>query len=130
MLYRCFKNNTIKTQEVHTYLYFCIDETTVPRDKYVAKFIVGKLNVNSPSKPYPLASKVLQKTNNNTIAIFVNDSFRVLWSEGGNDEKVLLILSDITPYMVTAAKKLNCKIIKNYFAYFTILNAYKSGLYL
>ncbi|KAF0709396.1 DUF659 domain-containing protein, partial [Aphis craccivora] len=69
--------------------------------KYIANFIVGKLNVDSPSKSYLLASKVLEKTNNNTIAKFVNDCLRVLWPEEGNDEKVVLMLSDAAPYMVT-----------------------------
>ncbi|KAL4105112.1 hypothetical protein QTP88_020384 [Uroleucon formosanum] len=89
-----------------SFIYFCIDETTDPRGKYVANFIVGKLNVDSPSKSYLLASKVLEKTNNNTIAKFVNDCLRILWPEGGNDEKVLLMLSDAAPYMVKGAKNL------------------------
>jgi len=74
-----------------------------PRGKYVANFIVGKLNIDSPSKLYLLASKVLEKTNNKTIPKFVNDCLRELWQEGGNDEKVLLMLSDSATYMVKAA---------------------------
>jgi len=52
---------------------------------------------------YLLASKVLEKTNNNTISKFVNDCLRVFWQERGNNEKVLLMLSDAAPYMVKAA---------------------------
>jgi len=89
-----------------SFIYFCINETTDPRGKYVADFIVRKLNVDSPRKSYLLVSKILEKTNNNTIAQFVNDCLRILWPEGGNGEKVLLMLSDAAPYMVKAAKNL------------------------
>uniref|UniRef100_A0A2S2R4M2 Uncharacterized protein n=2 Tax=Sipha flava TaxID=143950 RepID=A0A2S2R4M2_9HEMI len=104
MLHRRFKK--IRENIGSLFIYFCIDETTDLRGKYIANFIVGKLNVDSPIKSYLLASKVLEKTNNNIITKFVNDCLRVLWPEGGNDEKVLLMLSDAAPYMVKAANNL------------------------
>jgi len=53
-----------------SYIFFSVDETTDPRGKYVANFIVGKLNADLPSKSYLLTSKVLEKNqlfNYNTI---------------------------------------------------------------
>jgi|UniRef100_A0A2S2Q283 hypothetical protein len=89
-----------------SYIFFSIDETTDPRGKYIANFTVGKLNADSPSKSYLLTSKVLEKTNNSTIAQFVNNSLKLLWPEGNNDDKVLLMLSDAAPYMTKAAQNL------------------------
>jgi len=59
------------------------------------------LNADSPSKSYLLTSKVLEKTNNSTIAQFVNNSLKLLWPEGNNDDIVLL-----TPYMTKTAQNL------------------------
>lgn len=39
-----------------SYIFFSIDETSDPRGKCVANFIVGKLNTDSPFKPYLLTS--------------------------------------------------------------------------
>lgn len=52
-----------------------------------------------------LASKVLEKTNN-TVAKCINDFLRILWQVRGNDEKVLLMLSDAAPYIVKATNDL------------------------
>jgi hypothetical protein len=87
-----------------SYIFFSVDETTDPRGKYVANFIVSKLNADSPSKSYLLTSKVLEITNNLTIAQFVNNSLKLLWPEGNNDDKVLLILTDAAPYKMKAAQ--------------------------
>jgi len=103
---RCLKKNTRKYRKfIHIFLYRW--NYTDLRGKYIANFIIEKLNVYSPSKSYLLASKVIEKTNNNnTLVKFVNDCLRVLWPERVNDEKVLLMLSDAAPYMVKAANNL------------------------
>jgi len=90
LLRRFTKYSRIHRQLIHI---FFVDETTDRRGKYVANFIVGKLNADSPSKSYLLTPKVLEKINNSTKAQFVNNYFKLLWPEGNND-KVLLMLSD------------------------------------
>lgn len=69
-------------------------------------FIVGNLIDDSLTKLYFLTSKVLEKTNSNTIVKCINDFLRVLRTEGGNEEKVLFMLSDAASYMVKVAKNL------------------------
>jgi len=77
-VFKCYSDIFKKIRENigSSFIYFCIDETTDPRGKYIANFIVGKLNLDSPSKSYLLPSKVLEKTNN-TISKFVNECLRV-----------------------------------------------------
>lgn len=59
-----------------------------------------------PFKLYLLTSKVLEKTNNSSIAQFVNNSLKLLWPRGSNVNKVLLMLFDAVPYMIKAAQNL------------------------
>jgi hypothetical protein len=55
---------------------FQLDETTDALGRYVANCLVGKLSEDEPGKSYLLASKQLERTNHETIARFVNQSFR------------------------------------------------------
>lgn len=107
-LNQCYTDVLQNIREIigSSYIFFSVDKTTDPRGKYVANFIVGKLNADSPSKSYLLTSKVLEKTNNSTIAQFVNNCLKLLWPEGNNHDKVLLMLSDAAPYMTKAAQNL------------------------
>lgn len=100
MLHRSLKKIRENRKFIHVFFY--IDETTDPREKYIANFIVGQLNVDS--KSYLLASKVLEKTNNNIKAKFVNDCIKVLWPEGGN-MYYIVITSLSTP---SAENNLDC----------------------
>lgn len=88
------------------YIWFVVDETTDAVGRYVANILVGKLTVTEYGAPHLLASKVLERTNNSTIARFVNDSFHVLWPEEIKEEKVLIMYSDAAPYMLKAARAL------------------------
>jgi len=72
----------------------------------VANLLVGILKSNHPTRSFLLACKVLVKTNRSTVARFVNDGLKLLWPLGGNDEKVLLMLSDAVPYMVKTGQSL------------------------
>jgi len=65
------------------------------------------LNEQNPSKPFLISCEKLDKTYHLTISRFVNDSLRILWLHGGNNEKVLLLCSDAAPYMIKAGKTLN-----------------------
>jgi hypothetical protein len=51
-----------------------VDETTDLCGRYIANFVVGKLNPDESGTPHLLACKVLEKTNHSTTARFVNDS--------------------------------------------------------
>jgi len=48
----------------------------------------------------------LEKTNHSTVARFVHDGLKLLCPLGGNDEKVLLMLSDAVPYMIKTGESL------------------------
>ncbi|CAH1365042.1 unnamed protein product, partial [Tenebrio molitor] len=72
-------------------IWISVDETTDVRGNAVANCIVGALRASEFCKPYLLTSKVLERTNSNTVARFVNDSLRVLWPTGSNEEKVKIL---------------------------------------
>jgi hypothetical protein len=48
--------------------------------RFVANLIVGKLDPEAPSKSFLIFSKVLEHTNHSTVARFVNDGLKVLWT--------------------------------------------------
>ncbi|PSN41463.1 hypothetical protein C0J52_21691, partial [Blattella germanica] len=83
-----------------------VDETTDSCGRHVANVLVGKLSEDEPGKPFLIACTVLEKTNNSTIARFVNDALRILWPEGGNEHKFRVLLSDAAAYMLRAASSL------------------------
>lgn len=87
-------------------IWVTVDETTDANGRAIANMIVGKLDSNEPGSSYLLCSKPLEKTNNNTVSRFVNDCIRFLWPQGGNDEKVKLLLTDGASYMLKAGKNL------------------------
>lgn len=60
---------------------------------------MGILKSNTPTRPFLLTCKFLKNTNHSTITRFINDGLKFLWSLGGNDEKVLLMLSDAALYI-------------------------------
>lgn len=90
-----------------SYIFLIVDETTDINGNYIANLLIGALSSENSCNPFLIASKKLEKTNHSTIARFVNDGLRILWPNGGNDEKVLLLLSDAAPYMIKAGKTLN-----------------------
>lgn len=81
-------------------IWFAVDETTDINGRYVANLLVGILKSNNTCRSFLLSCKVLEKTNHSTVSRFVNDGLKLLWLFGGNDEKVLLMLSDAASYMV------------------------------
>ncbi|KAF0701519.1 DUF659 domain-containing protein [Aphis craccivora] len=86
-----------------SYIFLIVDETTDINGNYIANLLIGALSSENSCNPFLIASKKLEKTNHSTIARFVNDGLRILWPNGGNNEKVLLLLSDAAPYMIKAA---------------------------
>ncbi|KAF0764255.1 DUF659 domain-containing protein [Aphis craccivora] len=87
-------------------IWFAVDETTDINGRYVANLLVGILKSNNTCRSFLLSCKVLEKTNHSTVSRFVNDELKLLWPFGGNDEKVLLMLSDAAPYMVKTGQSL------------------------
>lgn len=85
------------------FIWLFVDETTDINGHYIANILVGALKYDKANPPFLLSCKQLEKTNHSTITRFVNDDLKILWPDGGCDEKVLFMLSDATPYMVNAA---------------------------
>jgi len=104
----CYNNTLldIKNKIGENNIWIAVDETTDTNSRYVANLLVGILKSNTPTRPFLLACKVLEKTNHSTVARFINDGLKLLWPLGGNDEKVLLMLSDAAPYMTKAGDTL------------------------
>ena len=69
--------------------------------RYIANFIVGKLDSENPAKPYLIYCKPLDQTNHSTVARFINDGLKVLWPNGVKEEKVLLLYTDAAAYMLS-----------------------------
>lgn len=90
-----------------SYIFLIVDETTDINGNYIANLLVGALSSENSCDLFSIACKKLEKTNHSTISRFVNDGLRILWPNGGNDEKVLLLLSDAAPYMIKAGNTLN-----------------------
>lgn len=86
-------------------LWISADETTDSCGRYMANLIIGKLELQ-PSSSYLVACKELEKTNHSTIARFVNEGIKKIFSDASVDERVYVFLSDAAPYMIKAAKAL------------------------
>lgn len=61
-------------------IWLSIDETTDSCGRYIANVVVGKLDPNEPATSHLISSKVLEQTNNSTIARAVRDALRKLHS--------------------------------------------------
>jgi hypothetical protein len=61
-----------------------VDETTDSMDHFIANLVAGKFDIEVPSNPHLICSKVLHRTNRSTLAKFVDG----LWPTGVR-EKVL-----------------------------------------
>lgn len=103
---------SIREDIADNFVYFIVDEATDACGSAVANFIIGALNSDSASNSYLLASKVLDKTNHETIVNFVIDCFNVLWPGKDASDKVLLMLSDAAAYMLKAGQILSQKYTK------------------
>lgn len=88
------------------FVWISVDETTDSMGRQVANLIVGKLCDENTTKPHLLACKILEKTNNATIARFVNSGIKILWPNGNFEEKVLLLITDAAAYMLKAGMNL------------------------
>jgi hypothetical protein len=63
--------------------------------RFIANFVAGKLDIEVPSNPHLICSKVLHHKNHSTLARFVKDGLKMLWPTGVHEENVLILYSGI-----------------------------------
>jgi hypothetical protein len=80
-----------------------VDETTDSVSSFIPNFVAGKLDIEVPSNPHLICSKVRHLTNHSTVARFVNDELKVLWPTGVHEKKVLILYSDAAACMLKVA---------------------------
>lgn len=102
---KCYKKTIedIRHDIGNSNVWICVDETTDVAGRYIANLIVGKLSNDGPGVPHLLTCRVLEKTNNVTVARFVNESLSVLWPNGIEYLRVRLIYSYAASYMLKCA---------------------------
>jgi hypothetical protein len=85
-----------------------VDETTDSVGRFIASLAGGNLHVDIevPSNPHLICSKVLHHTNHSTVARFVNDGLKMLWPTGVHEEKVQILYSDAAAYVLKTATAL------------------------
>jgi len=99
--------STIKQIIGNNYIYFIVDETIDNCGRYIAHLLIGSLCEDNVSKSYLISSKQLEKTNNLTITRFIQDGLSEFFlPEHVPSQKILLLLSDATPYMIKAGQNL------------------------
>ncbi|PSN53779.1 hypothetical protein C0J52_06238, partial [Blattella germanica] len=82
-----------------------LDETTDSMERYVLNILVFPL-AGEKVKPMLLKMYELQKANASTVMQSIMDFFQKLWPSGTEFEKVLLVVTDQAPYMLSAIKQL------------------------
>lgn len=104
----CYQKTMQKLLEVigDSYVYLVVDETTDIRGNFVANLLIGKLSSCEAGYPFLLASKVLDKTNHDTICRFINTALKIFPNDSGIEDRVLLLLTDAASYMLKAGKSL------------------------
>lgn len=102
---------SILTELNDKYIWLGVDETTNACGSKVANVTISALEEQAPSKVHLFASKILEKTNAQSIAQLVDDCLRELWGEQFETKKYLflLFLTDGASYMKVAGKLLQLK---------------------
>jgi uncharacterized protein YoxC len=89
------------------YIWLQIDETDDPLKRKVTNVLVGNLTTNEENKvKFLIDMRFLDKTNNFTITQSINNALNILWPEGIQYDRVLLLVTDAAPYMKLAGKTL------------------------
>jgi len=89
------------------YIWISVDETTDCMGRYVVVVIVGSINMDKDKNlKFILNMEFVKKADNFTVVQSVNNALLILWPEGIQYHKVLLLLSDAAPYMKLAGKTL------------------------
>jgi len=95
----------IKSKIGNNFVFFIIDETTDACNRYVLNIMVGSLN-GSPDRPILLYTTFLEKTNYSTVSQAFNNACLILWPNGIQYDRVLLVVSDQAKYMLKSFKNL------------------------
>ena len=64
------------------------------------------LKHEKPGEIFLLACEVLERVNNSSIAVVLDNAMNLLWPDKAERENVLLFVSDAAPYVIKAAKAL------------------------
>lgn len=104
---KCYQQKVeeIRNDIKNEYVWLSVDETTDRSGRYIANLIIGKLSETEGTSSHLLACKQLEHVNNCTISRFVNDGLRLLWPNG-NENQVLLLVTDAAAYMLKAGRNL------------------------
>ena len=92
--------DNIRKEIGENYIWVSIDETTDCEGRYIGNVVIGILNSDIISKPYLINTEQLEKVNHQTIGKLFNDSMSILWHNGIQHVKVLLVITDAAPYML------------------------------
>jgi hypothetical protein len=68
--------------------------------------VAGKLDIELPSNPNLICSKVQHHSNHSTVARFVKDGLKVWWPTRVHEEKMLILYSDAAACVLKAATAL------------------------
>jgi hypothetical protein len=88
------------------FIWVVVNKTTDSVGCFIMSLVAGKLDIEVPSNPHLVFSKVLRHTYHSTVARFANDGLKVLWLTRVHEEKVLILYSDAVAYMLKAATAL------------------------
>ncbi|XP_031343081.1 uncharacterized protein LOC116170717 [Photinus pyralis] len=96
----------IKETVGNSYIWFSVDETTDICGRYIATLLIGVLN-DTPTKPFVVYCKELERTNSDTISRFINEGLTNFFLPNPlPSERILLMVTDAAAYMVKAARNL------------------------
>ena len=79
-----------------------IDETTDAEGRLIGNVIVGRLDLK-PSRAFLIHSATMERVNHTTIGKLLNEGLQVLYPNGVQFEKLLLLVTDAAAYMIKAA---------------------------
>lgn len=101
--------NTIRNDVGDNYFWISADETMDALGRRIVNVIIGVLQPDTPTKPYLIASKTLERVNANTMAEVIGASIDNIFEGDTKREKALLFVSDAAAYMIKAGKLLKDK---------------------
>jgi len=95
----------IRSELKDQFIWLSIDETTDRFGNYVTSVIVGSLNANQEkNKIFLLNMEYIPKTNHLNIIQSITNALMLLWPEGIQYGKVLLLVTDVANYMKLLGK--------------------------
>jgi hypothetical protein len=104
----CYQDtiNKIRNNVGKTKIWVSIDETSDVDVRFVANVVVGTLKLEQPGDIFLLACEVLERVNNFSIAVVLDNAMNLLWPDKVERQNMLLFVSDAALFMVKAVKAL------------------------